>query len=443
MKNPEEIQEEFEGRIDMPEEVCSGETDIPEQVEETEAPDWKELARQPAPQSPEESKFSLGLLFVRILSYVIVAAIASAITLSLFTSRDGYSKLEELKTLIMDYYIGDADEKYLEDMAASAMVYATGDQWSYYIPAADLQSVMDQKDNSYVGIGVTIITLEENQGFEVTRIEPDSPALSGGVQVGDIIVAVDGKRVTDVGAEEAQGMVGGKEGTNVTITVERDGQELDLALTRRRIVQAVASGRMVTDTVGYIRINNFNSRCADETIALFDQLEQQGAQAMIFDVRFNPGGYKDEMVEVLDYLLPEGVLFRSEGYDGSTWDDKSDESCKKMPMAVLINGESYSAAEFFAAALKEYDYAVTVGQPTTGKGYFQNTFTLSDGSAVNLSIGKYYTPNGVSLAEVGGLVPDVTIEIDEETMAKIYAQTLPDGEDEQLQEAIRQLTMDN
>ena len=149
------------------------------------------------------------------------------------------------------------------------------------------------------------------------------------------------------------------------------------------------------------------------------------------------------MVEILDYLLPEGVLFRSESYTGATWEDKSDASCKQMPMAVLINGESYSAAEFFAAALKEYDYAITVGQNTTGKGYFQNTLKLSDGSAVNLSVGKYYTPNGISLAEAGGLVPDVPVEVDEETMTKIYTQTLPDEEDAQLQAAIAQLTMDN
>ena len=164
---------------------------------------------------------------------------------------------------------------------------------------------------------------------------------------------------------------------------------------------------------------------------------------MIFDVRFNPGGYKDEMVKVLDYLLPEGVLFRSERYDGLTWEDKSDAKCKNMPMAVLMNTESYSAAEFFAAALNEYDYAVTVGQATTGKGYFQNTITLSDGSAVNLSVGKYYTPNGVSLAEEGGIQPEVLVDIDQQTMAKIYAKTLPDEEDAQLQAAIEQLTMVN
>ena len=391
----------------------------------------------------DEHEFNWKKWFLLPVSYILIAVLASAVTLVLTVPKsmqqDAYSKLEELKSVINEMYIGEADEVLLEDMAAAAMVEATGDRWSYYIPASQMQATMDQKANSYVGIGVTITILEDNQGFEVDMIEPDSPAKEGGVQIGDIIVAVDGKRVTDVGADTAKNMVAGKEGTQVTITVLRDDQELDLVLTRRKIMQVVASGQMVTDSIGYIQINNFNERCAQETIALIEQLEQQGAKAMIFDVRFNPGGYKDEMVEVLDYLLPEGVLFRSENYEGKTWDDTSDADCKKLPMAVLINGESYSAAEFFAAALKEYDYAFTVGQPTTGKGYFQTTMKLSDGSGVNLSIGKYYTPKGVSLAEVGGLVPDVTVEVDEETMVKIYSDELPLAEDMQLQTAIAKL----
>ncbi len=430
--NQEPLREEFESEMDVPE----------AEMQEAQEPDWKELAKQPKPEEPEEKKFSLGKLALQIMSYAIVAALASAVTLTFFASRgSGYSKLEELKELIGQWFIGEVDDKQLEDMAASAMVLATGDKWSYYIPAADLQSVIEQKENSYVGVGITITILEEDQGFLVNRIEPDSPALAAGIQVGDVVVAVDGVRVSDVGSDKARDMVSGQEGTGVTITVLRDGRELNMEMTRRKIIQAVATGRMVTDSIGYICINNFNSRSAQETIRLFDQLEAQGATAMIFDVRFNPGGYKDEMVKVLDYLLPEGVLFRSEDSTGYTWEDTSDANCKKMPMVVLINGESYSAAEFFAAALKEYDYAVTVGQATTGKGHFQSLFYLSDGSAVNLSIGKYYTPNGVSLAEVGGLVPDIPVEVDEQTMDRIYTQTLPDEEDAQLQAAIAQLTI--
>lgn len=388
----------------------------------------------------EEQKFDWKGFLLKIISYILVAGLASFATLYMVSRNfmsGRYSKLEELEAVITQRYIGETDKTQLEDAAASAMVEATGDRWSYYIPASQLEHVKAQKANAYVGIGVTINILEDNQGFEVKMIEPDSPAKEGGIQPGDIIVAVDGQRVSDIGSDTAQNMVAGEAGTQVTVTVSRNGQELDITMTRRKIVQAVASGNMIGENIGYIQIANFNERCAQETIKLFDELEAQGAKAMIFDVRFNGGGYKDEMVEILDYLLPEGVLFRSEDYTGRTWEDTSDADCKQMPMCVLINGESYSAAEFFAAALKEYDYAVTVGQPTTGKGYFQNTMELSDGSAVNLSVGKYYTPKGVSLAEVGGLVPDVTVEVDEETMVQLYSHSLPQEEDTQLQAAVQ------
>ena len=319
------------------------------------------------------------------------------------------------------------------------MVQSLGDQWSYYVPADQYQLYKEQHTNSYVGIGVTIEILENDGGFAVKQVEPNGPAKEGGILPGDVIVAVDGTRVTEVGSDAAQEMISGNEGTKVTVTVLRDGQETDVELTRRSILRVVASGKMVTDTVGYIKINNFNERCAQETLKIFAELEAQGAKAVVFDVRFNPGGYVSEMVEVLDYLLPEGVLFRSEDYMGRTEEERSDAACKDIPMAVLINGDSVSAAEFFAAALTEYDYAVTVGQPTLGKGYFQQGIELSDGSLVNLSVGKYYTPKGKSLAEEGGLQPDIPVDVDAETMAKIYSETITLEEDTQLQAAITEL----
>lgn len=389
----------------------------------------------------------VGKWLLRIISYILVAAMASLITLAVFLPNAigtklavNGGKLYELKNVILDRYIGEADEKLMEDAAAAAMVAATGDRWSYYVPADDMQAHNDQKANSYVGIGVTITVLEDGSGFSVQKVEPGSPAQAGGILPGDCLTAVDGQLVSEVGTDTAADMVAGKEDTTVDITYLRDGQEHTVTLTRKRILVQVASGSMLTETVGYIRIKNFDQRCAQETIALIDSLQEQGAKALIFDVRFNPGGYKDEMVKVLDHLLPEGVLFRSENYMGITSEDRSDADCLDIPMAVLINGDSYSAAEFFAAALVEYDYAFTVGEPTTGKGYFQHTINLSDGSAVNLSVGKYFTPEGVSLAEVGGLVPDLTVEIDEETESLIYSEVLPIEEDTQLQEALRLLT---
>ncbi len=379
---------------------------------------------------------------IKFLSYALVAALSSALTLLLLVpaavnSQTG--KLGEVKSLIKTQFIGEIDEAYMDDLAAAAMVAATGDQWSYYVPADSLQQILDSSANSYVGIGVTVLLLEDESGYRVQRIEPNSPAQEGDIRPGDIITGVNGKACSEVGAEAMLNMVAGEEGTSVSITLLRGTETLEKTLVRKRILQEVATGTMLTDTVGYIRIHNFNDRCASETIQLFEELEQKGARAMIFDVRFNPGGYVHEMVELLDYLLPEGVLFCSEYYTGKTTQEYSDAACKEMPMAVLFNGESYSAAEFFAAALVEYDYAFTVGQPTTGKGRFQQLLTLSDGSAINLSVGRYTTPKGVDLSEVGGLVPDIAVDIPEEIMAEIYAGTLPLGEDEQLQVALTEL----
>lgn len=388
----------------------------------------------------DERNKGLIKLLLRIGSYIFVAALATAMTLTYYTNGSiptaQGGKLQELQKLIVNKYIGDVDEIVLEDMAAAGMVAGTGDQWSYYIPADQLQEHKDVMANAYVGIGVTIRSEENEQGFEILQVEPGSPAKEGGILPGDVIVAVDGQSVVGKDVEATKSIVVGDIGTTVDITFVRQGREQTVTLTRQEIMVQVASGQMLTEDVGYIRIKNFDSRCAQETIALYEELEQQGAKAFVFDVRFNPGGYKDEMVQILDFLLPEGVLFRSENYLGFTAEDTSDASCKDVPMAVLINADSYSAAEFFAAALQEYDYAVTVGQATTGKGYFQNTFELSDGSAVNLSVGKYFTPNGVSLAEVGGLVPQIPVEVDEETAALIYGELLEVGEDTQIQAAL-------
>ena len=189
-------------------------------------------------------------------------------------------------------------------------------------------------------------------------------------------------------------------------------------------------------------IENFDARCAEETIAAIKALQDQGATALIFDVRNNPGGYKREMVKVLDYLLPSGELFKSEDYRGSVEIDYSDADHVALPMAVLINGNSYSAAEFFAAALNDYDAAILVGEKTSGKGYFQSTFELGDGSAVNLSVGKYYTPGGISLAGVG-LTPEVPLAVDEYTAYMIAVDALEPTEDPQIMAAVNALKSAN
>jgi carboxyl-terminal processing protease len=206
-------------------------------------------------------------------------------------------------------------------------------------------------------------------------------------------------------------LIQGEENTTVSMTVRRENEEHTFTVTRRTIHTPVVEAQMLEGNIGLIAIANFNSNCATETIAAIEDLRTKGEEKLIFDVRNNPGGYANELVKVLDYLLPEGKLFTTVDYSGKEHTDMSDAACLEMPMAVLVNGNSYSAAEFFAAALAEYDAAVVVGEKTSGKGYFQSTFRLPDGSAVGLSIGKYYTPKGVSLEKVG-ITPDVPVTLD-------------------------------
>ena len=366
----------------------------------------------------------------RILSYLLVALLASAVTLAVVVKSipNSYSKLEELEKLILERFIGEADQKAMEDAAADAMVGALGDRWSYYIPADEFAAYMEQMNNAYVGIGVTIQQREDQMGLDVIAVTKDGPAEKAGIQVGDRIVAVSGTRIQGMALQDVKNMIQGEANTTVEITVDRAGTEMTMNVTRQKIQTIVATGVMLDHEIGLVTIENFDARCADETIAAIESLLEQGAKKLIFDVRNNPGGYKNELVEVLDYLLPEGVLFRSELYTGKVEQDMSDAECLDIPMAVLVNADSYSAAEFFAAALRDYDKAVIVGQQTVGKGYFQSTFQLSDGSAVGLSIGKYYTPKGVSLAGVG-ITPDISIELDNETAAKLYYDQLEPMED--------------
>ena len=374
---------------------------------------------------------------LRFLSYVVVAMLATAITLQM-TVKTGTGKLDRLENLIQERYIGEADGEAMEDAAAAAMVKATGDRWSYYIPASQYEAHKEQSENAYVGIGITIQQAEDGSGFLIVMVNQNGPAQEAGVQVNDLLIAVEDQDVREMTADQVRELIRGKVGTKVSLTVMRQGEHQTLAVERRRIESAVATGQMLTDGIGLVKISNFDERCASESIAAVQKLQQEGAKKIIFDVRNNPGGYAEELVKLLDYLLPEGDLFRSVSYDGTEKVDTSDADCLDMPMAVLINGSSYSAAEFFAAALQEYQAATIVGEPTVGKGVYQTTISLGDGSAVALSTGKYFTPKGNSLTDVG-VTPDVRVDVDEETAEKIYYGTLGYADDLQIQAAIQVL----
>ena len=344
----------------------------------------------------------------KIFSYVLVAALASGITWFLADIVPN-SKLERLASVIDRKFVGQADQTQIQDAAAEAMISALGDRWSYYISAENYANHLDRQNNEYVGIGVTVMKRPDGVGYEIMAVTAGGPAEEAGIQPGDVFTHADGVFLGELSSSEMQELIMGKKNTTVTITLLRDEETLEIPVVRKVIHTQVAESALLTGGVGYVVIDNFHDGAAKDTIAEIESLMEQGATKLVFDVRNNPGGYVHEMVKLLDYLLPEGVLFRSISSSGKEEVEESDADCLKMPMAVLINGNTYSAAEFFAAALTEYEWAVTVGEPTTGKGYYQTTIELGDGSAVQLSTGAYTTPKGVNLTEAGGLKPDVPV----------------------------------
>lgn len=355
------------------------------------------------------------------------------------------NKLEELVGILDEKYVDGLDMDALDEYLSEAAVAATGDRWSYYISPENLAAYIESNANAYVGIGVTIAQQEEGvepQGLVVKLVTPNGPADKAGIQVGDVIVAVEGESTAELGMAETKDRVRGQEGTDVQLTLVRDGAPMDVTVTRATIEIEIVSYSLLDDAIGYVKINNFDSNSARDTLAAIEELREQGAESLVFDLRFNPGGMKNELLKVLDYLLPEGPLFTSEDYQGNVTTDYSDENYLDMPMAVLVNGDSYSAAEFFAAALQEYGVAKVVGTQTCGKGNYQQTFPLSDGSAVAVSTGHYKTPKSVTLTGVG-VTPDVIVEVDEDTYVRLYNDLVEKSDDAQLQAAISALKAEN
>ena len=356
----------------------------------------------------------------------------------------GSEKYTELMELVDAYYIGDdVDMTAVNDAMAAGVVAGLGDRWSYYVSAEDYQSYISNINNAYVGVGITIQAntdeSEVQDGFMVNEVTAGGPAEEAGVLAGFVLVAVDGTDVREMTVTEVKTLVQGQEGTTVELTFRLpEGDEAKFQVQRRALNIIPAAGEMLDGNVGLITIDNFDAGCADTVKSLVEDLRAQGAEGLIFDVRNNPGGLKTELTDLLDYLLPEGVVFHSVNYAGVEDVVKSDKKCVDLPMAVLVNADSYSAAEYFACAIQEYGAGIVVGEHTFGKGYYQVGLNLSDGSAVNLSIGKYYTPNGLSLIDVG-VTPDYEVLLDDDQALQLARNRLERTEDPQLKTALEHL----
>lgn len=348
------------------------------------------------------------------------AAIAVLLTLLLSTGlwclALGPSGIAMVQTYLLARFAfvePDADLEGATDKALTAFVDGLGDRWSYYLPAQRHQETIERRANSYVGIGVTVDSVSREEGLLVQSVTRDGPADKAGVLAGDVITAVDGVSIAGEGRETASDLIRGEEGTKVALTLlGEDGASRDVTCTRATLHNASAQGRLLDNKVGYVQLSNFYSGSADSFQAEVDALLEQGAESLLIDLRGDPGGYVSELEQILDYLLPEGPVFTHK----PRWWFKSvyvsDENCVDLPMAVLVNQHSYSAAELLAAQLRESVDAPIVGERTSGKGYSQLTFPLANGGGAGLSTAAYCTGSGHSL--IGeGIVPDVELSLPE------------------------------
>lgn len=338
-------------------------------------------------------------------------------------------------------YVGEADAAQLTDAALAAAVDSLGDRWSYYMDEEAYAAYQDTAANRYQGIGVTISKDEKTGGFRIEAITKDGPAQQAGLLAGDIILAVDGVDVTQGTTEDIKALIQAAYGKNAVVTVLReDGTTVDFTVSCEEVYDSPVSFELLEAEVGYVRIENFRAGAGEKAAEAVKELLALGAESLVFDVRDNPGGQVSELVALLDYLLPEGDIFVRADRKGREAVEVSGDDCVEMPMAVLVNARSYSAAEYFAAALREYDRALVVGEATTGKARSQVTVALFDQSAIHLSRYSYLTPQRMDLYEAGGLSPDVEAVLTEEEYVEFATGWLGPEEDPQVLAAVEALS---
>lgn len=391
-----------------------------------------------------KKRFSaLTLVLVCLAGFLLASLCFAAFVVFEFGSADSIpsaAKFAEIYSAIDKDYVGQPDMEKVSDAAYSAMIAAIDDRWSYYMTAEQFEQYQQYQSNSYTGIGVTIEKDEDSGLFKVSVVLEDSPASQAGINIGDLMVAIDGQELSGKTSDEVKQLIEVKQGANFELTLRsQDGTERSVEVAAKTVFSKPVKYEMLDSNIGYIKIKNFEGDSGDEIISAVDELIADGAKGIVFDVRNNPGGLLSELLKALDHLLPEGDMFVSVNEQGEETVKESDADCVEIPMTVLVNENSYSAAEFFAAALSEYDLSSLVGTHTTGKARSQVNIVLRDGSAVHISTNSYLTPKRVDLSEKGGLAPDISVSLSKEEEAKLVSGLLEHDEDPQLIAALDEI----
>ena len=345
--------------------------------------------------------------------------------------REVQSKLKRLENYIRQYYLDEVDDEVLEDYLYYGLVAGLGDPYAAYYNEEETQSMRDSSNGSYCGIGAVFSQNMITGIVTVSKVYEGCPSYEAGILPGDILYKVEDEDVTGQDLTNVVTKIKGKEGTTVTITMIRGEEEIEFSMKRQTIEVPTIEFEMMEENTGYILITEFDVITAEQFHQALTQLQQDGMERLIIDLRNNGGGSVDAVCRIADELLPEGVIVYTEYKDGERESRSSDEDCVQMPIAVLMNENSASASEILAGALQDYGLAVIVGTQSYGKGIVQSVFDLRDGTALKITTAKYYTPNGNNIHNVG-ITPDVEIDLPEELKTKVE---LSCEEDVQLQKA--------
>lgn len=363
-----------------------------------------------------------GRLWWKIVVTALLTLLVGGGLFCLLLGKNGMALMEGYLLARYAFVETDADLDTATDKALDALVDGLGDRWSYYRSEEDYAALRQRRANNYVGVGVTV-NYEHEEGLYVQAVTAGGPAESVGILPGDIITAVNGTSLSGDARYTGSDLISGEAGTEVELTLlGTDGARRTVTCKRKTLSTPSASGRMLQDGIGYVQLINFYSGAADSFRQAVDDLVTQGATGLVIDLRNNPGGYIAELTEILDYLLPEGEIFRQNPRWWFETVTKSDAACIDLPFVTIVNADSYSAAEIMAEELREFCSSPIVGVQTSGKGYSQVTFPLTNGGGMGLSVATYCTGQGNSLIGTG-ITPDCTVE-------------LADGEDTQLQAAL-------
>ena len=327
-----------------------------------------------------------------------------------FMTKHGVEKVNLLSDVIDQYYYKDiTDEEKMEGIYKGLMS-STNDKYSDYYSPKEFKDLMVTMEGDYGGIGATLSQDKVTKEVSVVEVYEGSPAARAGLERGDIVISVDGHLGTDESLDDFVQRIRGEEGTSIEMVYKRDDQEHTIEITREEVIVPSVSHRMLDDKIGYIRISSFvNGTQKDFEDALAD-LQSQGMQGIVFDMRDNGGGMVDSVVAILDDILPAGTVVYTMDKSGKREDYTSDDAKKiDIPVTVLVNENTASAAEIFTGAIRDFNYGTIIGTNTFGKGIVQSTVPLSDGSAVKITVATYYTPSGECIHEKG-IKPDIELE---------------------------------